>query len=91
MVVYELVAWALGALVNTVGLGGIAIGALAAAVVALWYLRELADVLVVVARYSRTLSILGFLLLVVLVGGDVLGVVEFDAESLFNRFTEVLH
>ena len=75
-VVYELVKVAFELLASHLGVQGIAIGTLAAIVVGLWYLREVADVFIVLARYARVLSLVGVVVLLLLVGGSVLGVVE---------------
>jgi len=92
VVVYELVRAALDALAGVVGLEGIAIGALAAVVVVLWYLHEFAGVLMLMARYSRTAAVVGALVLALLVAGTATGTVEFGGEaSLFNQLSEVLH
>ena len=89
MVVYELIKWALGGLVSLVGIEGVAIGALSLTVVGLWYLREFASVLQLVARYSRTLSVVLLIVLLAVVAGSVTGALEVEA-SIFGQLSEVL-
>jgi len=72
----EVVEFVLEFLASTVGLDGIAIGALATTVAVLWYVREAADLFVLLARYARLLSIIGAVVLVLVVGGTASGVVE---------------
>ncbi|WP_226023226.1 hypothetical protein [Halomicrobium salinisoli] len=78
MVIREIVAMLLEWIASFVGLEGIAIGALATAVVGLYYLREMAGVFVLLARYARVLSLILAALLVVLVGGTATGAIELD-------------
>ncbi|MBX0323869.1 hypothetical protein EGH21_12595 [Halomicroarcula sp. F13] len=95
-VVYELVKSLLELLASHVGVEGVAIGGLAAVVVGLWYLREAADAFVVLARYSRVLSLIGFVVLVLAVVGTYSGVVDVGSAvsavgQFVNRVSEVLH
>lgn len=96
IVVYELVKMLAEFLATHLGVEGIAIGGLAAVVVGLWYLREAADVFVVLARYARIGSLIGFALLVVLIAGSVTGYIEIDSGGslvgqFVNQISEVLH
>ncbi|WP_424001208.1 hypothetical protein ACOZ4I_15745 [Haloarcula salina] len=90
-VIYELVRGLLELLASHVGFEGIAIGALATVVVGLWYLREAADAFVVLARYSRVASLIGFVVLVLVVLGSVSGTVDLGSaasviEQTINQF-----
>jgi len=76
MIVREALAMVLEFLTEMVGLEGLAIGILATVVAVLWYLREAADAFVVLARWARIGSIIGFVVLVLFVAGTVFGVVE---------------
>ncbi|WP_135304123.1 hypothetical protein [Haloarcula amylovorans] len=96
MVVYELVRGFLELLASYIGIEGIAIGALAAVVVGLYYLREAADLFVILARWARVGSLIGAVVLVLLVVGTASGVVEGDslgslARQAIERISEVLH
>jgi len=91
VVAYELIKTLLELLASTVGLEGVAIGALAAGLVGLYYLREVAGLLVHIARYSRIISVVGLVLLVVFTLGSAAGVVEFGSiGTLINELNEVL-
>jgi hypothetical protein len=79
MIVREALAMVLEFLTEMVGLEGLAIGILATVVAVLWYLREAADAFVVLARWARIGSIIGFVVLVLFVAGTVFGVVEPDS------------
>jgi len=91
-VIREVVAFVLETLTSTVGLNGLAIGALATVVAVLWYVREAADVFVVLARYARFLSVVGAVVLVLFVAGSASGVVDTGdlvtavAQFLDNQF-----
>jgi len=89
VVAYELIKWFLSTLVSLVGIEGVAIGALSLTVVGLWYLREFASVLQLVARYSRTLSVVLLIVLLAVVAGSVTGALEVEA-SIFGQLSEVL-
>ncbi|WP_436931667.1 hypothetical protein [Halosimplex halobium] len=92
MLIRELVAGALELLVDVVGLNGLAVGALATVVVGLWYLREAADAFVVLARWARVGSLIGFVVLVLFVGGMATGVVDGGSlGSLANQIAEFIH
>ncbi|QIO23099.1 hypothetical protein [Haloarcula sp. JP-L23] len=95
-VVYELVRALLELLASHVGVEGVAIGGLAAVVVGLWYLREAADAFVVLARYSRVASLIGFVVLVLAVVGTWGGAVDLASAwsavgQFVKRVAEVLH
>lgn len=95
-VLYELIKAVLEGITEFVGIEGLAIGVLAATTVALWYLREAADLFVIIARYARILSLIGFVLLLVMIGGTTTGVVEFDGVgqllgSIADKLTEVVN
>lgn len=92
MLIRELIAGALDMLFGAVGINGIAIGALALVATGLWYLREAADAFVLVARYSRMLSIIGFVVLGLFVVGTATGVVEPGfLGSVFEPIAELIH
>jgi len=92
VVAYELIRGLLEFVANLVGLNGIAIGTTAGALVGLYYVRELSGVFVLLARYARVLSIVGFALLIVLVGGSALGIVEISNFSdLVGMVTDQFH
>ncbi|ELZ23487.1 hypothetical protein C475_14478 [Halosimplex carlsbadense 2-9-1] len=91
MLIRELIAGALELVFDLVGINGVAIGALALVVAGLWYLREAAGAFVVLARYSRMLSIIGFVVLGLFVAGTATGVVEPGfVGSLANQIAELL-
>lgn len=86
MVLFEVVEVVFHFLASQFGINALAIGGLAAATVGLWYLREAADVFVVLARYARVGSLIGAVLLVALVVGTYFGVVDLDSGgSLIGR------
>jgi len=88
MIVREALAMVLEFLTEMVGLEGLAIGILATAVAVLWYLREAADAFVVLARWARIGSIIGFVVLVLFVAGTVFGVVEPGSiDAALDQFT----
>lgn len=90
-VVYELVKMLIEFLATHLGVEGIAIGTLAAVVVGLWYLREVADVFVVLARYARVLSLVGAVVLLLLVGGSALGYIELSgADSIAEQILRLV-
>lgn len=76
MVIEELVR----AVLEFIGVKGIAIGALVPVIVGLYYLREVAELFVVLARYARILSLIGVVVLVLYIAGTVTGYV--DASSI---------
>jgi len=91
MLIRELVAMVLEFITGALGLEGIAIGATAAVTVGLYYLREVADIFVVVARWARMLSIVGFVLLVALTVGTATGALEIGGVGqLISQITEVI-
>jgi hypothetical protein len=88
MIVREALAMVLKFLTEMVGLEGLAIGILATVVAVLWYLREAADAFVVLARWARIGSIIGFVVLVLFVAGTVFGVVEPGSiDAALDQFT----
>jgi hypothetical protein len=88
MIVREALAMVLEFLTEMVGLEGLAIGILATVVAVLWYLREAADAFVVLARWARIGSIIGFVVLVLFVAGTVFGVVEPGSiDAALDQFT----
>ncbi|QLH83214.1 hypothetical protein [Halosimplex pelagicum] len=92
VLIRELIAGALDLASQVVGLEGLAIGAVATVVAVLWYLREAADAFVVIARYARVGSLIGFVVLVLLVGGVATGVVDGGSlGSIFEPIAELLH
>lgn len=96
MVIRELIATALEFITGVVGVEGLAIGGLAIATAGLWYLREAADLFVVLARYARVLSLIGFVVLVLYVVGTATGFVDTGSAasvvgSLVNQLTEMVH
>lgn|GEM_PF-3656957 len=92
MLIRELIAGALDLVSGVVGLEGLAIGAVATVVAGLWYLREAADAFVVLARYARVGSLIGFVVLLLLVVGVATGVVDGGSlGSAFKQITELLH
>ncbi|WP_226010515.1 hypothetical protein [Halomicrobium salinisoli] len=94
MMIREIIAAILGWIASFVGLEGIAIGALATAVVGLYYLREMAGVFVLLARYARVLSLILAALLVVLVGGTATGAIDLEGSALASiakQLGKVLH
>lgn len=76
MLIRELIAGVLEFVAEFIGVHGLAIGLLAATVAGLWYLREAADAFVLLARYARVLSLIGFVVLALYVVGVVTGVVD---------------
>jgi len=87
MVLAELVEWVLRQLTTQFGVNGLAVGALAVAVVGLWYLHEVASVLAFASRYAQTAAVVGAVVLVVLVAGMATGAVDLSADgSVIGRF-----
>ncbi|WP_415381459.1 hypothetical protein [Halosimplex sp. TS25] len=92
MLIREIVAGGLNLVVGLVGVDGIAIGLLATVVAALWYLREAADAFVVLARYARVGSLIGFIVLVLYVAGTATGVVNGgDVAQVLKQFVGLNH
>lgn len=91
MIIYDLVAAFLESLAGYAGLQGVAIGALAAAVVGLYYLREVADLMVLVARYARVASLIGAAVLLVLVAGQATGYLELGTSELLGAIGETIN
>jgi len=91
VILRELIAWALELLAGTLGVNGLAIGAVATASVALYYLREVSGAFVAVARWARMVSILGFGLLIALIAATALGLNLSDPSAIVAQLTEVLH
>lgn len=81
MVLAKLLEPVLAWLAEQLGANGLAIGLIATATVALYYLREVSGVFVVIARYARTLSYVGFALLAVLVVGTATGAINLSADG----------
>lgn len=91
MILREILSALLELVASLVGVEGVAIGALATATVGLYYLREVAGVFVLLARYARVLSIIGAVLLLVLVGGDAIGALELGGVvSAFGQLAKQL-
>ncbi len=78
--ILELVELVLSWFASRAGINGLAIGSTALATVGLWYLREFANVLSVVAVYARVASVIMAAFLVVLVVGTATGVVDLSAD-----------
>lgn len=92
MVIEELVR----GMLEFIGVKGIAIGVLVPALVGLYYLREVAELFVLLARYARILSIIGVVVLVLYVAGTVSGFVDTGSAasvvgSLVNWILEMVH
>lgn len=87
MIIRELIARGLEFVADFLGVHGLAIGVLATALVALYYVREAADAFVLLARWARMLSIIGGIVLALYVAGVVTGVVETGSlRSLVAQF-----
>jgi uncharacterized membrane protein YcfT len=92
VLIRELIAGALDLLTGLVGINGLAIGAVATVTAGLWYLREAADAFVVLARYARVGSLIGFIVLALLVAGTVTGVVDGGTLGSFaHQIAELIH
>ncbi|WP_254271088.1 hypothetical protein [Haloarcula marina] len=95
IVVYELVRAAAEVVAPFVGVEGALVSALAATAVGLYYAREAAGLLVVVARWLRIASFVVGAVAVVLAVGTYVGVVDLSGGSLvaqaLNQISEVVH
>lgn len=90
MILRELLAWVLELVASTLGINGLAIGAVATTSVSLYYLREMSGVFVLLARYARMVSILGFGLLIALLAATALGVDLSSPGTIPTQFMEAL-
>ncbi|MBO4248368.1 hypothetical protein IL252_11140 [Halomicrobium sp. IBSBa] len=85
MVVYELVQWLADLIAPLLGIEGVLVTGLASTAVALYYLRETAGVLVVLARWARIASVIIAILSIVLAAGAHLGIVDLAGGSLVEQ------
>lgn len=80
------------AVLEFVGVKGIAVGVAAPALVGLYYLREAAELFVLFARYARVLSLIGLVVLALYVAGTVSGFVDVSSIGQFiNQLAEMVH
>jgi hypothetical protein len=78
VVVLELLEALVSWLFGTFGIGGVSAGAVALLIGVLWYSREVAGVLIGLARYIKIGSAVGVAIGVALVGGVAVGAISLE-------------
>jgi hypothetical protein len=90
VVVYEVVEWLLGFIVDTVGMDlGVSVGALALVVVGIYYSREIARFLGGLARWVRVLSVVIGVIAAITVVGVTTGAISLES-GIVPKIVEVL-